>query len=211
MQDIKLPKSKLRRIGIFVLYLPINNLQEDKKMESIIILGGIFFIVLMSIATCVLILRNNRRVQNINKTLEFQYNLIVKMQSTLKTKSATNAFAENAEIIYQDLLNNLIPIMAEIDVMPRQTNEHPLWRSIGGIIDEYSKNPFVLEKLRRNIKLNSNIAHCIDNYMARADKLLTYLTATDPNGILTTTFTDGLLGQSLTFFAQAKQLAFQGD
>ena len=69
------------------------------------------------------------------------------MQSVLKTKSATNAFAENAEIIYQDLLQYLIPIMAVIDVMPRQTNEHALWRSLGGIIDEYAKNPFILEKL----------------------------------------------------------------
>ncbi|MCQ2581398.1 MAG: hypothetical protein MJ170_00240 [Alphaproteobacteria bacterium] len=178
-------------------------------MENIIIIGGLSFIILAMIGIFILISQNNRRIQNINKTLEFQYNLIVKVQSILKTKSATNAFAENAEIIYQDLLNSLIPIMAELNVMPRQTNEHALWRSLGGIIDEYAKNPFVLEKLRRAIKLNPEIAHCVDNYMTRSDKLLTYLTATDPNGILTTTFTDGLLGQSLTFFAQAKQLATQ--
>ena len=30
---------------------------------------------------------------------------------------------------------------------------------------------------------------------------------TDTDGILSTTFTDGLLGQSLTFFAQAQTLA----
>jgi hypothetical protein len=40
---------------------------------------------------------------------------------------------------------------------------------------------------------------------------LQYLTTTEPDGILATTFTDGLLGQSLTFFNQAQQLAENGD
>ncbi|MBQ0012983.1 MAG: hypothetical protein KBS86_00200 [Proteobacteria bacterium] len=151
--------------------------------------------------------KNSNRIANINKTLEYQYNLIVKIQSVLKTKNATNTVAEHAEIIYEDLLQALIPIMALTDVMPRSTNEHPLWRAIGGIMDEYAKNPFVLEKLRRGIKLDPEIARNVDNYMARANKLLNYLTTTDPDGILTSTFTDGLLGQSITFFAQAQQLA----
>lgn len=151
--------------------------------------------------------RNGKYIKNINKTLEYQYNLIVKIQSVLKTKTATNAVAENAEIVYQDLLQNLIPIMATTDVMPRQTTEHPLWRALGGIMDEYGKNPFVLEKLRRGIKLDPEIARNVDNYMIRANKLLHYLTTTDPDGILASTFTDGLLGQSITFFAQAQQLA----
>ena len=45
--------------------------------------------------------------------------------------------------------------------------------------------------------------------MNRADAFLHHLTTTDPDGILAATFTDGLLGQSLTFFTQARQLATQ--
>ena len=78
-------------------------------------------------------------------------------------------------------------------------------------MDEYAKNPFVLEKLRRCIKLNPDVSRNTDNYMNRADALLQHLTATDPDGILTATFTDGLLGQSLTFFAQARALAAQSN
>lgn len=155
--------------------------------------------------------RINTRFILINKTLEHQYNLIVKIQSVLKNKSATNAVTENAEMIYQDLLQNLIPIMAAIDIMPRNTPEHALWRALGGIMDEYAKNPFALEKLRRAIKLDSEVARSIDNYMRRADNFLHHLTTTEPDGLLSTTFTDGLLGQSLTFFAQAKQLATQNN
>ena len=151
--------------------------------------------------------RINTRVRDMNRTLSHQYNLIVKMQSILKNKSATNAVAENAEMIYQDLLQNLIPIMAATDIMPRTTTEHPLWRALGGVMDEYAKNPFTLEKLRRAIKLDPEVARNVDNYMNRADRLLQHLTTTEPDGILAATFTDGLLGQSLTFFAQAKQLA----
>lgn len=163
----------------------------------------------MSIAIIVILWGMNARIRSITKTLTYQYNMIVKIQNVLKNKSATNAVAEHAEIIYQDLLQNLIPIMAAIDVMPRNTSEHQLWRALGGIMDEYSKNPFALEKLRRCIKLDSEVARNVNNYITRADGFLHYLTTTEPEGILTTTFTDGLLGQSLTFFAQAKQLATQ--
>ena len=78
-------------------------------------------------------------------------------------------------------------------------------------MDEYAKNPFTLEKLRRCIKLDSEVARNIDNYMHRADTFLHHLTTTEPDGLLSATFTDGLLGQSLTFFAQAKQLATQNN
>ena len=182
-----------------------------KNMENILILVGISLLVVLSCVAIVMATHTNTYIKNINKTLEFQYNLIVKMQSILKTKSATNAVAENAEMIYQDLLQNLIPVMAAINIMPRNTNEHPLWRALGGIMDEYAKNPFALEKLRRAIKNNSEVARNIENYIARADSLLLHLTKTEPDGMLTATFTDGLLGQSLTFFAQARTLANQQD
>jgi len=163
------------------------------------------------IATFMIIIKLSNKISDITNTLTYQYNMIMKIQSTLKNKNATNAVAENAEIIYSDLLQNLIPIMAALDTMPRNTTEHPLWRALGGIMDEYAKNPFALEKLRRCIKLDSNIAHNVNNYIARANKLLQYLTTTEPDGILSSTFTDGLLGQSLTFFGQAQQLAESGD
>ncbi|MBE6457421.1 MAG: hypothetical protein E7011_01240 [Alphaproteobacteria bacterium] len=178
-------------------------------MENGIIFGILGIIVIMIGTVAIYMYRINSRILNINKTLEFQYNLLVKMQSILKNKSATNAIAENAEMIYQDLLQNLIPIMAAIDIMPRNTPEHPLWRALGAIMDEYAKNPFALEKLRRAIKLDSEVARSIENYMRRADNFLHHLTTTEPDGLLSNTFTDGLLGQSLTFFAQAKQLAAQ--
>lgn len=178
-------------------------------MQNALVLSGIILLVVLSISTIVMLWGMNTRVRATAKTLTYQYNLIVKMQKVLKNKSATNAITENAEIIYQDLLQSLIPIMAAIDVMPRNTSEHQLWRALGGIMDEYGKNPFALEKLRRAIKLDSEVARNVDNYMTRADSFLHYLTTTEPEGILAATFTDGLLGQSLTFFAQAKQLANQ--
>jgi hypothetical protein len=154
-----------------------------------------------------LLVSQNSKIRAIAQNLSHQYAILVKMQAVLKSKYATNAVAENAEMIYQDLLQNLIPIMAALDIMPRQSAEHPLWRAIGGIMDSYSQNPFVLENLRRTIKNNPDAARALDNYMNRAEKFLNHLNATDPDGILAATFTDGLLGGSLTFFAQAKQLA----
>ena len=178
-------------------------------MQNTLIIVGFGIILLVQIIILYFIYATNVRVRDIAKTLTHQYNLIVKIQSVLKNKSATNAVAENAEMIYQDLLQNLIPIMAAIDVMPRNTNEHPLWRAVGGIMDEYAKNPFALEKLRRCIKLDAEVARSVDNYMNRADGFLHHITTNDSDGILASTFTDGLLGQSLTFFTQAKQLASQ--
>ncbi len=180
-------------------------------METIIILSLTALIFIVAVATFVIIHNQNTKIANISNTLTFQYNMIMKIQSVLKSKDATNAVAEHAEIVYSDLLQNLIPIMAAIDTMPRNTTEHPLWRALGGIMDEYAKNPFTLEKLRRSIKLDNNIAQNVNNYITRANRLLQYLTTTEPDGILTSTFTDGLLGQSLTFFSQAQQLAENGD
>lgn len=172
----------------------------------------IFTIILTVCAVCslsclFLLINSYKKLKETNKTLTYQYNLIVKIQNVLKNKSSVNETADKAEIIYQDLLQNLIPIMAAIDIMPRTTSEHPLWRALGGIMDEYAKNPFVLEKLRRAIKLDSNVAQNVGHYLNRANMFLQHMSATDTDGILSTTFTDGLLGQSLTFFAQAQALA----
>ena len=176
-------------------------------MENITILILISLSALFGLCAMVLSMINQRQIRNISKTLTHQYNLLVKIQNVLKNRTSVNETTDKAEIIYQDLLQDLIPIMASIDVMPRSTSEHPLWRALGGIMDEYAKNPFVLEKLRRAIKLDSTIAHNIGHYLNRANLFLQHMATTDTDGILATTFTDGLLGQSLTFFAQAQALA----
>lgn len=162
---------------------------------------------LTSLTAIFFVIGANKNLKQVTKTLTYQYNLLVKIQNILKNKASVNETTDKAEIIYQDLLQDLIPIMAAIDVMPRTTSEHPLWRALGGIMDEYAKNPFVLEKLRRVIKLDSNIAHNVGHYLNRANMFLQHMASTDTDGILSTTFTDGLLGQSLTFFAQAQALA----
>ena len=176
-------------------------------MENTIIMIFGAVIALCGLCSLIFTISVYRQNKNISKTLTFQYNLLVKIQNVLKNKMSVNETTDKAEIIYQDLLQDLIPIMATIDVMPRSTSEHPLWRALGGIMDEYAKNPFVLEKLRRAIKLDQNIAHNITHYLNRANMFLQHMAANDTDGILATTFTDGLLGQSLTFFAQAQALA----
>jgi len=108
-------------------------------MQDTIIISLLVLVLVGIIATFMSIKNINTKINDIVKTLTFQYNLLVKIQSVLKNKNATNAVAENAEIIYQDLLQNLIPIMAAIDVMPRNTNEHPLWRALGGIMTNMQK------------------------------------------------------------------------
>lgn len=161
----------------------------------------------MVAAILFIIINAYRHIGALEKNVGYQYNLVLKIQSMLKNKSATNAVAEHAEMIYQDLLQNLIPILAALDIMPRNTSEHPLWRTLGGLIDEYAKNPFVMEKLRRAIKLDAEVKRNVSNYMNRADNLLKHLAESEPDGILTKTFINGLLGQSLTFFTQAYHLA----
>lgn len=176
-------------------------------MENMIVMTVLTVCALCGLASIIMLITTRKNIREITKTLTYQYNLIVKIQNILKNKTSVNETADKAEIIYQDLLQNLIPIMAAIDIMPRTTSEHPLWRALGGIMDEYAKNPFVLEKLRRAIKLDPNIAHNVGHYLNRANMFLQHISATDTDGILSTTFTDGLLGQSLTFFAQAQALA----
>ena len=148
-----------------------------------------------------------RKVSSLESKLTIQTAAIAKMQSVLKSRAATNAVAQNAEIIYQDLLQHLIPIAAAANVKPRDTDEHPLWRIAGGLMDEYAANPYVLEQIRQAIKLDSSIARAADSYADHAGKFLTYLATADSDGLLAATFSDGLLGQTMTLLAQAKQLA----
>ena len=176
-------------------------------MENTLFIILLSISVLFSLCAMLFSFSTQRHIKGATKTLTHQYNLLVKIQNILKNRMSVNDTTDKAEIIYQDLLQDLIPIMAAIDVMPRTTSEHPLWRALGGIMDEYAKNPFVLEKLRRAIKLDANISHNVGHYLNRANLFLQHMATTDTDGILATTFTDGLLGQSLTFFAQAQALA----
>ena len=213
VQDLKmhLPKvfkiilHKPARIGKSVLYFIYRNKGKEMDFTIISICFGILGFV--CVITMIMVIIANRHIEALEKNNSYIQDMIIKMQNILKNKSATNAVAEHAEMIYQDLLQNLIPILAALDIMPRNTSEHPLWRTLGGLLDEYAKNPFVMEKLRRAIKLDSNVKRNVSNYMSRAENLLENLNATEPNGILATTFLNGLLGQSLTFFTQGYQLA----
>lgn len=187
-----------------------NTSGENMSFEYIFYVA-IGLVTVLCIASLILNMTILRHVTKTEKDIGLQYGLVVKIQGLLKNKSATNAVAEHAEMIYQELLENIIPILAALDIMPRNTTEHPLWRSLGGLLDEYAKNPFVMEKLRRAIKLDADIQRKVTNYMSRADNLLSHMNETDPNGILANTFLNGLLGQSLTFFTQAYQLATTED
>ncbi len=176
-------------------------------MDNLIILILVGLTTICGLVSVFLVTNTNNKIRILSKNLTLQHNILLKMQQMLKNKFSVNETTDKAEIIYQDLLQDLIPIMASVDIMPRNTSEHPLWRALGGIMDEYAKNPFVLEKLRRAIKLDVNIAHNVSHYLNRANQFLQHMANTDTDGILSTTFTDGLLGQSLTFFAQAQTLA----
>jgi hypothetical protein len=146
-----------------------------------------------------------------NKTLTSKINYlstgITKIQSLLRARGATNAIAENTEIIYQDLLQQLISIANAADIKPRNTAEHPLWQIAGAIMDEYAKNPYVLEQIRRAIKLDSSVARAAEIYNNHAMKFLEHLESVDTDGLLTSSFRDGLLGQTMTLLAQALALA----
>lgn len=170
-------------------------------------------IILMSvIVICIICMtyyvnKISERIKKLDHSLSDQYALLGKMQLLLRSKYAINSVAENAEIIYQDLLQNIIPILSELEINPRNTTEHPLWKSLGGLMDEYAKNPFVLEKLRRAIKLDANIERTVNSFLTRSDALLKRLGNIEGDNLLLGAFTDGLLGQTVTLLSQAKQLA----
>ena len=154
--------------------------------------------------------RMSRRLNVMEQLLARQSGILAKLQGTLRARAVSDAVAQNTEIIFQDLLQHISPIAKAIEVAPRDTEEHPLWRTLGGLIDEYARNPFVLENLRRLVKLDSDIARSADAFLTRSEKLLRHLADNDPDGLLGSTFTDGLLGQAMTLLSQAKQLA-QGN
>jgi hypothetical protein len=166
-----------------------------------IISAGFGFLLLIMIIFLV------KRSSSLNTKLAAMASIIIKMQNTLKSKEVASAIAQNAEIVYQDLLQQLIPITASIGIKQRETPEHPLWRWAGGLMDEYSKNPYVLEQIRQTIKLDSTIARATDTYIDHASNFLEHIVKRDSDGLLTTAFSDGLLGQTITLLSQARQMA----
>ena len=169
------------------------------------VLAAVFALGIIGAFACIYFINAKQKI--IVRNQNHQQALLVKIHSAMKSKSAMNAVAENAEIIYQDLLQHITPLLAATDVKPRESSEHALWRALGGLMDEYARNPFVLENLRRLIKLDSNIARNASLYISRADALLRGLDSAEPNGALSAAFADGLLGQAMTLLSQAKQLA----
>ena len=170
------------------------------EIFSIISAGFGFLLFLVSIFLI-------KRTSLLNKKLNTLTATIVKMQNTLKSKEATNTIVQNSEIIYQDLLQQLIAITSVIGIKQRETPEHPLWQWAGGLMDEYSKSPYVLEQMRQAIKLDSAVARATETYIEHASNFLNHLTETDSDGLLVSAFSDGLLGQTITLLTQARQLA----
>lgn len=148
-----------------------------------------------------------KKLSSLNSKLAAMAAIIIKMQNTLKSKEVASAIAQNAEIVYQNLLQQLIPITAGIGIKQRETPEHPLWQWAGGLMDEYSKNPYVLEQIRQAIKLDSAISQATDTYIDHASNFLDHIAKTDSEGLLAVAFSDGLLGQTITLLSQARGLA----
>ncbi|GHT59145.1 hypothetical protein FACS18945_5410 [Bacteroidia bacterium] len=177
-------------------------------MNTVFILSVVT--VTLSFVGIIMIFILRGQCRQIARNARNQADILSKILMLIKSKSDVGTVIEHAEIIYQDLVQHLTPVVAELKIKLRTSDEHVLWRMLGGVLDEYSNNPFVLEQLRRNVKLDPNISRAVDNYIMRAEKLLDHLSASDPDGIIATAFAEGLLGQSITFFAQAKKLA-SGD
>jgi len=164
-------------------------------------------IVIITITSAFLTYLNLSRIRMMKQLLARQSALLTKMQTAIKTKNATDSISENAEIVYQDLLSHISPIIRAAEIRIRDNEQHSLWRALGGLVDEYSRNPYVLENLRRLIKLDSDISRSTDAFLMRSEKLLRHLAANDPDGMLASVFADGLLGQTMSLLSQAKQLA----
>ena len=71
-------------------------------MQNTVIFITLGIILILTISGILFAHTMNKRIFAITKALEMQHSLIMKIQSVLKNKSATNAVAENAEMIYQD-------------------------------------------------------------------------------------------------------------
>ena len=91
-------------------------------MTNTLLFIGSGILLIMVAAILFIIINTYRHIGALEKNVGYQYNLVLKIQSMLKNKSATNAVAEHAEMIYQDLLQNLIPILAALDIIPRNTS-----------------------------------------------------------------------------------------
>ncbi|MCL2017867.1 MAG: hypothetical protein FWG80_03810 [Alphaproteobacteria bacterium] len=151
--------------------------------------------------------RASQRIKAMELLLARQSAVLVKTQGIYRARAAAEIIAQNADMLYQDLLQHILPITRALEIQPRDTAEHPLWQTLGGMVDEYAKNPYVLENLRKMIKLDPDTARSADAFLTRAEKLLRHLSDNDPDGLLASAFADGLLGQIVTLLFQAKQLA----
>jgi len=177
------------------------------QMMPLIIFGALMAVGGVGIVLIIMMARLNKRIRTLEQVAAHQSATLNKMFAATRARTAISTVAENAEIIYQDLLQHAGPIVRALEIPGRESDEHALWRALGGVLDEYNRNPFVLEQLRRLIKLDATVARAVDAFLARSEQLLRSLAATDPEGLLASTFADGLLGQAMTFLSQAKQLA----
>ena len=175
-----------------------------------IILAMLVVALILVFISTLISLQLSRRVKAMEQLLARQSTVLIKTQEAYRARATAEAIAQSADIIYQDLLQHILPIIRAAEVAPRDTTEHPLWQSLGGLVDEYAKNPYVLENLRKSIKLDPDVSRSADAFLSRAEKLLRHLAEKDPDGLLISAFAEGLLGQTITMLSQAKQLAAHG-
>lgn len=149
----------------------------------------------------------SKRAENANAVANANTAALREIAKTLATYNQQDSFIKNLDIVYQELSHHLTPILRILEIQPRQTFEHNIWRMTGGLIDAKDANPFVLEQLRRNIKLDSEFATNVDAFLIKAQHMLERISALDPDGILGAAFSDGLLGQSINVLSAARQMA----
>ncbi|MDR0449355.1 MAG: hypothetical protein LBG89_02755 [Rickettsiales bacterium] len=168
------------------------------------IAGGLGFLLLMILGAVSGI---SKKLDASNKIAAANGTALKNIANNLATYNQQDSFINNLDIVYQELAHHLTPVMKALEIQPRQTFEHNIWRMTGGLVDAKDQNPFVLEQLRRNIKLDSEFANNVDSFLFKAKKMLERMAALDPDGILAAAFSDGLLGQTITIFTSAQQLA----
>ena len=95
-------------------------------MENIWIFITVSASSLFVIMTFVMIFVLNKKINLLARATKQHAELLVAIKNVLKNKIAVNETTDKAEIIYQDLLQDLIPVMAATEIMPRYTSNNPL-------------------------------------------------------------------------------------
>lgn len=128
-----------------------------------------------------------------------------------KNQASCDSFMNKLDFIYDNLLQHLICITEPLNIVPRKTNENPLWQLSGGLVDAVNKNPNIHEQIRKQIKWNESYASHIDSFLDVSQRLIEKLCEYDRDGLVSKAFNEGLMGQVIGVITQAKFLAQDMD